>query len=412
VIFAMYRATDRGRACGNAQLELIIDLGEQALTGVFPRSRDQAITAGPLRLLKCHGADACGLVQLAHSYEATDMYGANYGYRSGLNASMVAHLRGKVERILGQTKLEAGDVVLDIGSNDGTTLSAYPAHVARVGIDPTAEKFRRYYPADVTVVADFFSRRTFQAAVGEKKAKVVTAFSMFYDLERPLDFMTEVHQVLAADGIWVFEQSYLPLMLERNSYDTICHEHLEYYTVAQVDWMARRTGFKIVDVELNDVNGGSFSVTVAKSDSARAESPAVRELIERERAAGLDGLKAYEEFAERVRASRAALLDFVREALAAGKTIAGLGASTKGNVLLQYSGLGPQEISAIGDVNEDKFGAFTPGTGIPIQPEQEVIERAPDYLLVLPWHFRQTFLRKTLKGGSRLVFPLPRLEVV
>jgi NDP-4-keto-2,6-dideoxyhexose 3-C-methyltransferase len=412
---SVYRRIDRCRVCGNPQLEPLIDLGEQALTGVFPRRLDQRVPSGPLALVKCHGAGGCGLVQLLDSYAAEEMYGDNYGYRSGLNASMVTHLRGKIARILSRVAPPPGALVLDIGSNDGTTLAAYPdGRYHRLGIDPTAAKFRQYYPPDVQLVCDLFSERVFRAAVGDRQAAIVTSFAMFYDLEDPLAFMRELHRVLADDGIWVFEQSYLPLMLERNAYDTICHEHIEYYAMAQIAWMAERAGFKVIDIDRNDINGGSFSVAVAKSTSAHAETPELARILAEERAAGYDGLEVYAGFARRVADSRAALRGFLADARAAGKTVGALGASTKGNVILQYCGLTAADVIAVGEVNEEKFGGFTPGTHIPICPEAELIAREPDYLLVLPWHFRDTFLRKRdrLRGATRLVFPLPALEVV
>jgi NDP-4-keto-2,6-dideoxyhexose 3-C-methyltransferase len=413
----MDRAIDVCRACGNQQLVQVLDLGELAYTGIFPRARDQVVPASPLRLVKCHGQKgddlACGLLQLEHACDPGAMYGANYGYRSGLNASMVRHLQGKVRRILSTVDVPAGGIVLDIGSNDGTTLSAYPSGKFRtIGIDPTAAKFRQYYPADVKVVPDFFTEANFRKVFGDEKAAVITSFSMFYDLEHPLEFMREVHSVLADRGVWVFEQSYLPLMLERNSYDTVCHEHAEYYSISQINWMAQRTGFKIVDIEFNDVNGGSSSLTAAKADSPLPESPLLKGVLERERALGLDGLEVYAAFADRVARSRQQLREFLQRAKAEGKTVGALGASTKGNVLLQYCGVTPEDIVAVGEVNPDKFGSFTPGTLIPIIPEAELIARQPDYLVVLPWHFRDTFLKKQLTGKSRLVFPLPALEVV
>jgi NDP-4-keto-2,6-dideoxyhexose 3-C-methyltransferase len=409
----MDRAIDVCRACGNQQLVQVLDLGELAYTGIFPRAREEQVPRSPLRLVKCHGPDVCGLLQLQHACDPGAMYGATYGYRSGLNASMVRHLQGKVQRILDTVDVPAGGIVLDIGSNDGTTLATYPSGKYRtIGIDPTAAKFRQYYPPDVKVVADFFSAANFRKVFGDERASVITSFSMFYDLEHPLEFMREVHSVLADTGVWVFEQSYLPLMLERNSYDTVCHEHAEYYSLSQMHWMARRAGFKIVDLEFNDVNGGSSSVTAAKADSPLPESPLLTDVLARERAMGLDGLDVYAAFAERVARSRQQLRDFLQRAKTEGKTIGALGASTKGNVLLQYCGVTPGDLLAVGEVNSDKFGSFTPGTLIPIIPEAELIARQPDYLLVLPWHFRDTFLKKQLSGKSRLVFPLPALEVV
>lgn len=409
----LYTAVTACRVCGNQRLEPLLDLGVQTLTGVFPRDRQEALGAGPLKLVKCHGSGACGLVQLEHSYQLAQMYGDRYGYRSGLNASMVAHLQGKIHRLLARQRPPKGSIVLDIGSNDGTTLAAYPTgEYERVGIDPTVSKFRQYYQPDIKAHADFFSESTYRQVVGERQAAIVTSFAMFYDLDQPLDFMRDVYKVLADDGIWMFEQSYLPAMLAKNSYDTICHEHLEYYSLTQIQWMAQRVDLKIADVELNDANGGSFSVTVCKANSSRPEWPELGKHLAQERALGLDTLTPYQAFAERTQLSRRAILDFVNGAVAKGQTVAALGASTKGNVLLQHCGLGPKQVGVIGEVNPDKFDHFTPGSLIPIRPEQEVIDSEPDYLLVLPWHFRDTFLRKRLKPRTRLVFPLPELEVL
>ena len=405
-------AIDRCRICGNISLEQVLDLGEQMLTGVFPREVGADVTRGPLRLVKCVGdADCCGLVQLSHSYDLGEMYGDNYGYRSGLNPSMVRHLQAKVARIRDLVDLRAGDLVVDIGSNDGTTLAAYPSELLRVGIDPTASKFASFYPPGSRLVADFFSSGVLSAQALGQRARVITSFSMFYDLEDPLQFMRDVHASLTDDGVWVFEQSYLPAMIEMNSYDTVCHEHLEYYGLRQVKWMADRVGFTLVDLEFNDVNGGSFSVTASRAVDA-VESPQVGAVLAQERAAGLDTTDPLLAFAQRVADSRREVLEFVNRARAEGRRIAALGASTKGNVLLQYCGLGADSIEAVGEVNPEKYGTYTPGTWIPVVPETELVGSRPDYLLVLPWHFRAFFVSNPQLDGTSLVFPLPRLQVV
>ena len=412
----MFKKIHKCRICGNPELVAVVDLGEQYLTGVFLRENaTKTLTRGPLRLVKCHGGnDACGLLQLEHTYDLAEMYGENYGYRSGLNASMVRHLRSKVDRIRGMVNLRTGDLVIDIGSNDGTTLAAYPDDLLLVGIDPTGEKFRRFYPRHVKLIPDFFTAGLVSRAFPGRKAKVVTSISMFYDLENPVEFARDVAQVLdPEDGIWVLEQSYMPLMMERNAYDTICHEHLEYYGLKQIAWVAERAGLDIVDVEVNDVNGGSFSVIVAHRGARRAHATgAVASMLANESATGLAGLAPYQAFFDRVQQSRGALRDFVRRLHQEGKMLCGLGASTKGNVLLQYCGLTAQDIEVIGDVNPDKFGALTPGSWIPIEDESSVLASSPDYLLVLPWHFRDFFVRSPALAGRRLVFPLPRLDVV
>jgi len=410
----MARMIDRCRMCNNAELVSILDLGQQVLTGVFPKRRDQAVPAGPLRLVKCvgRGASICGLVQLAHSYELSEMYGANYGYRSGLNPTMVRHLNGKVNRICKTAPLRRGDLVIDIGSNDGTTLAAYPAErYDLLGVDPTGAKFRDFYPPHAQVITEFFTREVVRARMGARRARVVTSFSMFYDLEQPTEFMRDVLDVLEDDGVWILEQSYLPTMLETNGYDTVCHEHLEYYSLAQIKWMTDLGDAKIVDVEFNDVNGGSFSVTIARTRAPQPETPELPALLARERAAGLSGLAPYRAFAERAARSRRDLRGFFDRTRREGTTVGALGASTKGNVLLQYCDATEADILCIGEVNPDKFGAFTPGTLIPIVPEAELLARKPDYLLVLPWHFRAFFEASPLFKGQRLVFPLPQLAI-
>jgi hypothetical protein len=405
------RKIDRCRICGNRSLERVLDLGEQMLTGVFPREKTEAITSGPLRLVKCMGGEeVCGLLQLEHSYELNEMYGDNYGYRSGLNASMAAHLGGKVRKILGEVDLRPGDLVVDIGSNDGSTLKAYPPGPTLLGIDPTGVKFASHYPPHVGLIPTFFSAQALEERCPGRKAKVVTSFAMFYDLEDPVAFMEQVHQILADDGIWVFEQSYMPTMLETHSYDTVCHEHLEFYALRQILWMTDRVGFRIVDVELNATNGGSFSITVAKAGSARAPTPAVERVLAQERELRLDTLGPYREFAQAAADSKRELRAFLDQAIAAGKTVAGLGASTKGNVLLQYCGLSEREICCIGEVNPDKFGRYTPGSFVPIVPEEALFERKPDLVLVLPWHFREFFRQNARYRGLRLFVPLPAVE--
>jgi len=410
----MYKSIDQCRICGNRHLVEILDLGVQALTGVFPQTRTQSVTSGPLRLVKCMGDDACGLLQLQHSYDLSEMYGLNYGYRSGLNQSMIDHLHGKVRAILPRVQLSADSLVIDIGSNDSTTLQAYPRTVGHlVGIDPTGIKFGHYYPAHIKLISDFFTAKRVRDTYGNKKATVITAFSMFYDLEEPLTFMQDVFDSLDDEGVWVFEQSYMPTMLKQNSYDTVCHEHLEYYGLKQVKWMAERVGFTIVDVEFNDVNGGSFSVVAAKTGSRQAErARSIENLLDSERRLGLDSLQPYLEFAARSQASREKLVGFMDSAIQAGKTIGALGASTKGNVILQYCGLDDRRITQIGEVNETKFGCFTPGSLIPIVPEADLLSTNPDYLMVLPWHFRYFFEKLSSLRGRNLLFPLPMLESI
>jgi len=408
------------RVCGNSDLAKILDLGSQAATGVFPKSPDEQVFRGPLQLIKCvemPGGDTCGLVQLGHAYDSSLLYGSHYGYRSGLNAAMVAHLRGKAARIKERVALMPGDAILDIGSNDGTFLAAlWEPGVTAVGVDPTAEKFRKYYRPEIHVIPELFSAASFRRQMGDKKVKVVTSIAMFYDLEEPLAFMQEVASLLANDGIWVFEQSYLPTMVEKTSYDTVCHEHLEYYALKQIVWMTARAGLTIVDVELNNINGGSFSVTAAPKASAHAASAVgVEKLLSNEQRNGFGSLAVYQQFRDRVFRHRDQLLQTLQAALRRGEKILGYGASTKGNVILQFCGLTSTELPAIAEVNPDKFGCYTPGTLIPIISEKEAHALRPDAFLVLPWHFRENLLEREaayLASGGAMIFPLPKIEVV
>jgi NDP-4-keto-2,6-dideoxyhexose 3-C-methyltransferase len=411
---APFRTIQACRICESTDLRSALDLGEQSLTGVFPRGRAVQVTKGPLEIVKCSSPSGCGLVQLRHTYDPVEMYGTHYGYRSSLNRSMVDHFRAKVSGLLERAPVGAGDVVLDIGSNDGTTLSFYPKDAQLIGIDPTASNFAKYYESHIQVVADFFSQRAFFRASGGKRAKIVTSLSMLYDLDRPLDFVRDVHSVLADDGIWHFEQSYLPSMLAANSYDTVCHEHIEYYALGPVVWMADRVGFSIVDVVLNDVNGGSFAVTAVKTKPGGASHAAiVGQMIEAEKLAGLQGLGPFEKFQKSVLRHKLELRALLQGLKEDGKRVFGMGASTKGNVLLQYCEIDTSLVSCIAEVNADKFGCFTPGTWIPIVSEAEAMTRKPDVLLVLPWHFRASLIRRAapiLESGARLLFPLPKID--
>ena len=227
-----YKEIEACRVGKQRDLISVLSLGEQALTGIFPKSPTEHVTKGPLELV---WSPSSGLLQLKHSYEPSEMYGENYGYRSGLNQSMVDHLSNKVRYLERLAQPAAGDVVLDIGSNDSTTLKAYTTSgVSRIGIDPTASKFAQYYPSDVALVPDFFSTKVF-GDVSKKRAKIITSIAMFYDLEDPIWFARQIAEVLADDGVWHFEQSYMPAMLRLNSYDTICHVHIEYYSLGVVE---------------------------------------------------------------------------------------------------------------------------------------------------------------------------------
>jgi len=409
-----YTAIDRCRIGASENLVSVLNLGHQALTGVFPSNASQPVTIGPLELVWCPDT---GLLQLKHTYNSSEMYGDNYGYRSGLNQSMVDHLTNKVAYLERLNPLKAGDVVVDIGSNDCTTLKAYTTGgLRRIGIDPTGKKFAQYYPAEVALVPDFFSADAY-ATVESKKARIITSIAMFYDLEAPIEFAKQIQSILADDGIWHFEQSYMPAMLRTNSYDTICHEHLEYYSLGVVKTILEGSGLRLVDVVMNAINGGSFAVTAAKASNKtiKSNNAVIDWLLGQEDRMGLNTPRPYRDFEERVFRHRDDLTRLIRSLNADGKKIFGYGASTKGNVVLQFCNLTAQDIPAIAEVNPEKFGHVTPGTHIPIISEADAKAQKPDYFLVLPWHFKDGILRREkeyLASGGRFIFPFPEIEIV
>ena len=418
-MFPELHEISRCRLCGSVSLMPVLDLGRQSLTGRFPRPDEADPMSGPLELVLCTGPapNCCGLLQLRHSYPLEEMYGGSYGYRSSNNQSMVAHLRAKIEKLTGIARPKPGDRVLDIGSNDGTTLKFYDGMgLARYGIDPSSARYAAAYPGDAMLIVDFFSADRLRREAGDVRFKIVTSVAMLYDLEDPLAFMRDVASLLEEDGVWEFEQSYMPLMLERTAYDSVCHEHISYFRLRQIKWMADAAGLKIIDIGMNDINGGSFSVIVARAGSAHPDATEqIVSILERERAEGYDTLLPYEKFAGRVREHRTAMRAFLDTARAAGKLVIGYGASTKGNVVLQYCGVTRQDMPWVAEKYAFKYGLVTPGTRIPIIPEAEARAMNPAYLLVLPWYFRDEIIRRErayVECGGTLAFVLPSLELV
>jgi hypothetical protein len=409
----MYTEITKCRISQSTNLITVLSLGDQYLTGVFPKSVDEKLTKGPLDLVWCPDS---GLLQMKQSYSLDEMYGENYGYRSGLNSSMVRHLEQKIKTLERLAKLSDTDLVIDIGSNDATSLKAYSGKHQKVGIDPTGLKFKEYYTDTITLIPDFFTAKTFRDRFPVQKAKIITSIAMFYDLESPITFVKDIEQCLADEGIWHFEQSYMPSMLRTNSYDTICHEHLEFYSLKVVKNILEQCGLKVIDVQMNAINGGSFAITACKKNAPYIPNrPIIEWLLQQEDDMGLDNPKPYRDFEERVFRHRKNLTTLIEALVADGKKIIGYGASTKGNVLLQFCGLTSKHIPYIAEVNQEKFGAFTPGTHIPIISEAEAKAMNPDYFLVLPWHFKDNILLRekeySAKGG-KFIFPLPEIEII
>jgi C-methyltransferase C-terminal domain/Putative zinc binding domain/Methyltransferase domain len=409
----MFSEISKCRVSGSSHLINVLSLGEQYLTGVFPKSPNETITKGPLDLVWCPES---GLLQLKQSYNLDEMYGDNYGYRSGLNNSMVKHLEQKIRNLEQLVRPMAGDLVVDIGSNDATALKAYSGGFKKVGIDPAGKKFKEFYTTGIALIPDFFSAAVLRDEFPNIRAKIITSIAMFYDLENPVAFVNDIAAILADDGVWHFEQSYMPSMLRTNSYDTICHEHLEFYSFKVVKNLLKNCGLRVIDVQMNAINGGSFAVTACKKSAPyRSNLPVIDWLLRQEEDMGLDTPKPYRDFEERVFKHRKHLRELIEVIVADGKKIIGYGASTKGNVLLQFCGLTTKHLPYIAEVNPDKFGAFTPGTHIPIISEKEARAMNPDYFLVLPWHFKTGILEREkdyISQGGKFIFPLPDIEII
>jgi hypothetical protein len=394
-----------------------MSFGVQKLTGVFPATPSEmdALSSGQITLVKCddeNDPNSCGLLQIEKSFDPDEMYGDSYGYRSGLNASMVAHLHSKIDKILDNYKLNSNDLVVDIGSNDAVSLRHYPSNLQRVGVDPTGLKFKEFYGDDIVLLPDFFDKRLL-IDNGFEKAKVITSFSMFYDLEDPVKFAQDIESSLDDNGVWIFEQSYLPLMLDTNSFDTACHEHVEYYSLKSINFILKMAGLKIIDHEFNNINGGSISVTAAKCSSSFLPDPNLESTLRNESLVyGLQNATTYSNFMTRIDHNGKELKQLIKRLNNSGHNVAALGASTKGNVLLQYYGLTRDDIQVVGEVNPDKYGCYTPGSNIPIVSEDEVLEGDYEFLLVLPWHFKNFFLNSKKFSKRKLIFPLPTVHIV
>ena len=397
------------RSCKNKSLTRVYSLGKQSLTGIFPSKKNSKVTAGQLSMVLC---SKCKLLQLENNFNPNEMYGDNYGYMSSLNSSMVSHLKLKYEQLKSKYEFNFNDNILDIGSNDGTFLSFFSKKFNLYGCDPTIKKFSKYYRKDIRQIKDFFSSKLF----GNKKFKLITAISMFYDLPDPLKFATEINSILDNDGIWHIELSYMPMMIKNISYDTICHEHLEYYSLYSLKYLLSKAGLKIINLSFNQTNGGSIALDVTKKASKYKQCGyLINWILKSEKLNRYNTIKKQKEFFKACKTHKILLKKLIKNLQEEGKTIYGYGASTKGNVLLQYCNFNSKEIKYIGEVNKFKFNRYTPGSKIKIISEQKLKKMKPDYLLVLPWHFKDNIVKKEkayLNSGGKLLFPLPDIEII
>lgn len=385
----------------------VFDLGELPISN-FPLPLDPDPENHPLKLTL---SEKSGLVQLRHTVNPDEMY-SQYWYMSGVNLSMRLALKTIVEEAVKRTRfpLTRGDVVIDIASNDGTLLSFYPEYLFRVGIDPA----KNIKPKSCDLhINTYFTADAYISHMRDKKAKIITSIAMFYDLEDPVKFAEDVSNILDENGLWIIELSYLPTMLKENSFDTICAEHLEYYSLNSIEYILSKVGMEVEDVELNDINGGSFRLYIRHKDKAN-QTDSVRAMREQEKTYDLTNPAIYYGFASRIEKNKNEMLSFLEEQKKLGKKVIGYGASTKGNTILGYYGIGPEQLPFVADRNPIKWGRQTV-TRIPIISEEAARAMNPDYLLAFPYHFMKEFLQREsdfLKKGGKFVSPIPKLTII
>ena len=402
-------------------LEAVLDLGEPFVSD-FLSAVDPAAPRGRLRLGL---APTSGFLQMYETVDPDLLY-RRYWYRSGTNATMRGQLADVVRTAEQWVRFDVGDVVLDIGCNDGTLLASYPRDVGlvTVGVDPAANLAPEARAAVDLHATAYFDGETVLELTDGRQAKVITTIAMFYDLDDPCGFTRDLLRCLRPDGVWILQLSYTPLMLQQNAFDNICHEHVGYHSLRSLLYLFDRHDLEVLDAELNEVNGGSVRLVVTRRSNERPEAAGYRLELGRVRR---EALRTYEDnqgfhtsevhhqFAARVDRLRCQTLELLDELTRQGKQVWGYGASTKGNTLLQYYGITTEQVTAIADRQPQKVGRVTTGSWIPIVSEQEMRAARPDYLLVLPWHFTDEFLSREAdlrRDGTRFIIPLPELRVV
>ncbi len=406
------------RVCNSNNLTPILSLGDQYVTnfvdevkGDYPR--------GPLELVLCNPQEGgCGLLQLKHTVERDVMY-RKYWYKSGISTTMVKALADITSAAKKLINLSPGDIVVDIGANDGTLLRQYQIPgLITLGFEPS-NLWKLGVKGNSKIINDYFNYESYKKEFGDKKAKVITSVAMFYDLEDPNTFVEDIRMCLAKDGVWIIQMNYLGLMVENNTFDNISHEHLEYYSLLSLSNLLSRHAMETFDVELNDVNGGSFRIyikhKVTPFNGPVGSAERIQKLKDYEQRMGFDNSRVYQQFANRIERNKTALMDFLLHEKMNGKKIFIYGASTRGLVVLQYYGIDVNLISAAADMNSDKWGKYIVGTGIPIVSVEEYRKRKPDYLLVLPYHFLDEIIAQEsefLKNGGKMIVAIPDFKVI
>ena len=400
------------RNCRSKILKELFSLGNLSYTGKFPNNINTDVPKVELTLVKCN---KCHLVQLNKKFDQKFLYGDDYGYRTGINYTMTEHVKKVVNDAIKLTKIKKKEIVLDIASNDGTLLNFYPKQIVSVGIDPLIYKYKNFYKKINYKISNFFNLKQIKA-LNLKKFKIITALSVFYDLENPNIFLKSIKKILDKNGIFILEHTDLLSIIKKNLFDTICHEHLEYYSSGNIVQMAKQNGLKVFNIKKNNINGGSCCYYICHSEKMRVvENKNIKIILNDEKKYKLNKIITYKKFFKKINKQKISLIKKISMIKNRKKIIHGYGASTKGNVLIQFYGLNSDDIKLIADRNPKKNNKYTPGTKIKIVNEDISRALKPDYYLVLPWHFKKEILtreKKLLKRKTKFIFPLPKLEVI
>lgn len=418
-----FQAKETCRVCGFKNLTPILSLGELFVSDFMDSPEDTRGVKAPLELVLCNAKDGgCGLLQLRHTVSGEAMY-RNYWYRSGINKTMTDELEGIAEKVAAMANLKSDDYVIDIGANDGTLLRGYKVEgLKTVGFEPAKNLAEHNAKGTTEVFVDFFNHKAWSDIFGSKKAKAITAIAMFYDLDEPNVFVSDIVKCLDDEGLLVIQMMYLPSFLERNAFDGICHEHLEYYSLLSLEYLLKKHGLEVFDIEMREhINEGSLRIYIRKSGLGKSlkvlsgASERVAVLRKKESGLGLDDTKVYKALVKRIEDAKGMVTSFIGKEVAKGKKVHGYAASTKGNTTLQYYRLTPKLLEAIADRNPIKWGKVTVGSKIPIISEEESRSRKPDYYFILAWHFLPEFIareKEFFARGGKFIVPMPEFKVI
>ena len=399
------------RISSDQQLIAIGKLGPLTLTGSFLTSEKSKIPITPVNIVF---SKKSLLLQLAHNYKLSRLFGNNYGYRSGLNKTMVNHLKKKAKKLSNFLKLKKNDFILDIGSNDGTFLNSFNKNISKFGSDPTAKKYKEFYDKNITIIPDLFPNNKILTA--KKKFKLISSIAMFYDLMDPIKFCHEVANLLHPEGLFHVELAYLPDIINKNLYDTFCQEHLTYYSYLSFSYLVDQTPFKIINYERNLINGGSINFNLAfKNSKHKINIIELKKLNDYEIIKKIHLVATYKNFFRKIKKDAQKLNLELKDIKKKNKKIYGFGASTKGNVILQMAKINHKLVEGIYDVNSFKFNKYTPGSKILIKDEEEIYKDRPDYLLLLIWHFSDTIKMKIKKFNlkkMKCIIPFPKFKIL